>query len=314
VKTLRFLSWSVVFALTTLTISSYAFAQDEEKGPPLPFITIEGQGGGAITPMAYLVNPATEGEIFGKPSVAFDMIGLGEKNLNTFMITENLFGRVELGFAADDLSLGSLPGAIERNTTVDIGRSDVWLYNFSVRGLLVKENANENQWIPAITLGAIFKTNEGIRSINQRLGGALESIGYGRENGADFTLTATKTLPTAFLGKPLILTGGLRESQAADVGFLGFSNTYHASFEGSVAILPFDKWLFAYEFRQKSSPYDTITLNNETIIGGENNWHAFDAAYIVSKHTTVVAGYGVFGNLANADANSNWWLQLKYEF
>lgn len=264
--------------------------------------------------MAYLVNPAPEGEIFGKPSVAFDIIGLGEKNLNTFMITENFLGRVEFGFAADDLSLGSLPGAIQRNTTVDIGRSDVWLYNFSVRGLLVKENNNDNHWIPAVTLGAIFKTNEGIRSINQKLGGALETIGYGRENGTDFTLTATKTLPTAFLGKPLILTGGLRESQAADIGFLGFSNTYHASFEGSVAVLPFDKWLFAYEFRQKSSPYDTITLNNETIIGTENNWNAFDAAYIVSNHTTVVAGYGVFGNLANADANSNWWLQLKYEF
>jgi hypothetical protein len=110
------------------------------------------------------------------------------------------------------------------------------------------------------------------------------------------------------------LTGGLRESQGAELGFLGFSNTYHTSFEGSVAILPFKKWLFAYEFRQKASPYDTITINNETIIGGENNWNALDAAYIFSKHTTLVAGYGIFGNLANADANSNWWLQLKYEF
>jgi hypothetical protein len=314
VKALRFLYWSVAFALTTLTVSPYAFADDEEKGPPLPFITIEGQGGGAITPMAYLVNPAAEGDIFGKPSVAFDFIGLGEKNLHTFMLTENLFGRIEFGFAADDLNLGSLPGAIERNTHVDIGRSDVSLYNFSLRGLLVKENANDNELIPAVTLGAIFKTNEGIRSINKDLGGALESIGYGRENGADFTLTATKKLPTAFFGKPLIVTAGFRESQAANVGFLGFSNTYKPSFEGSIAILPLDKWLFAYEFRQKASPYDTITLNDEVIIGGENNWHAFDAAYIISKHTTLVAGYGIFGNLANADANSNWWLQLKYEF
>jgi len=61
--------------------------------------------------MAYLVNPAPEGDIFGKPSVAFDMIGLGGKNLDAFLLTENLFGRVEFGFAADDLSLGSLPGA-----------------------------------------------------------------------------------------------------------------------------------------------------------------------------------------------------------
>jgi hypothetical protein len=315
---LRVLVSSVVATVATLCFVTTMFAQEaqavqEEKGPPLPFITIEGQGGGAITPMAYLVNPAAEGEIFGKPSVAFDMIGLGGKNLNTFMLTENLFGRLEFGFAADDLSLGTLPGAIERNTGVDIGRSDVWLYNFGLRGLLVKENAGENDWVPAVTVGAIFKTNEGISNINSSLGGVLNTIGYARENGTDFTLTATKTLPKAFFGKPLIATTGLRESQGANLGFLGFSDKYQTSFEGSIAILPFDKWLFAYEFRQKASPYGTITLNDEPIIGDENNWHAFDAAYIINKHTTLVAGAGIFGTLANADANNSWWLQLKYE-
>jgi hypothetical protein len=283
----------------------------DEKGPPLPFITIEGQGGGAITPMAYLVNPAPQGEIFGKPSVAFDMIGLNSKSLNTFMLTENLFGRVEFGFAADDFNLGTLPGDIHAATQTEIGRSDVWLYNFSVRGLLVKENAGENEWVPAVTIGAILKTNDGIRQINQSLNGALETIGYARENGTDFTLTATKTLPKAFFGKPLIVTAGLRESQAANLGFLGFSDTYKASFEGSVAILPFDRWLFAYEFRQKSSPY---SLGLAPVVGDEDNWHAFDAAFIINKHTTLVAGAGIFGTLANTEANSAWFMQLKYEF
>ena len=318
-KTLRVQFWCVVAAVAALAFSfspvrrrgcesAAAFAGEpagdsargpatpppaDEKGPPLPFITIEGQGGGAITPMAYLVNPASAGEFWGKPSVAFDMIGLDGKNLDTFLLSENLFGRIDFGFAADDLSLGTLPGAIERNTGVDIGTSDVWLYNFSVRGLLIKENSGggccENDWMPAVTIGAIFKTNDGIRDINSRLGGALEQIGYARENGTDFTLTATKTLPTAFFGKPLIVTAGLRESEAADLGFLGFSDTYHASFEGSVAILPFDRWLFAYEFRQKSSPYGTITINNESIIGDEDNWHGFDAGFIINKHATFVA-------------------------
>jgi hypothetical protein len=286
----------------------------DEKGPPLPFITIEGQGGGAITPMAYLVNPAPEGKFWGKPSLAFDMIGLNGKNLDTFMVTENILGRLEFGFAADDLGLGTLPGAIQRRTKVDIGRSDVWLYNFSVRGLLIKENACDNDWIPAVTTGVIFKTNDGIRQINEDLGGALSGIGYSRENSEDFTLTLTKTFKDAFFGKPLILTAGLRDSQAAELGFLGFSDTYHASFEGSVAVLPLDRWLFAYEFRQKSSPYGNITIDDETIIGGENNWHAFDAAFIINKRATLVAGAGIFGNLANANANSAWWLQLKYEF
>lgn len=291
-------------------LCSNAIAEDT-KGPPLPFHTIEGVGGGAITPMAYLVNPAAEEKVFGKPAVAASYVGLGSKNLDALTITENLWGRIELGFAADRLGLGTLPGAIQTATDQDIERSDVWLYHFNIRGLVVKENHNDIMWMPAITIGADFKTNEGIRSINQKLGGALETIGYARENGTDFTVTATKTLPTAFFGKPLILTGGVRASQGADLGFLGFSDTYKGTFEGSVAILPFDKWLFAYEFRQKSNPY---SLGLSPLIGDEDNWHAFDVAYIMNKHTTLVAGAGIFGNLANTSANNAWWLQLKYEF
>ena len=316
-KTLRVSLLFLAAGTAVILFGSYAFAQDEEEGPPLPFITIEGQGGGSITPMAYLVNPAPDCEFFGKPSVAFDVIGLQGKSLNTFMITENLGGRVELGFSADDFGLGSFPGQLQTATGVDVGRSELWLYNFSIRGLLVKENAGDNNWVPAITVGAIVKHNEGIRDIYQKLlagtNGAVDltDIGYGRENGVDFTLTATKTLPTAFFGKPLILTGGLRESQAANLGFLGFADNYTASFEGSVAVLPFDKWLFAYEFRQKSSPYSTDLA---PLVGDEDNWHAFDAAYILNKHTTLVAGAGIFGTLANTEVNSAWFAQLKYEF
>jgi hypothetical protein len=322
---------SVVAAIAAISFGPYAFAEDtsdkqppppaDEKGPPLPFITIEGAGGGAFTPMAYLVNPAGECDVWGKPSVAFDYIGLGRKNLDALLITENWLGRIEFGFGADRLGLGTLPTDINTafNNPGLINNSDVWLYNFSTRVLAVKENANEVKWLPAVTFGADLKYNGDIASINDKLGGALTTIGYARDYGVDFTLTATKTLGKAFFGRPLIVTAGLRESEAADLGFLGFSDNYVASFEGSVAILPFDKLLLAYEFRQKTSPYGTIgpggTINAPTeLIGGENNWNGFDIAYIASKHTTLVAGFGIFGNLANANANDAWWLQLKYEF
>jgi hypothetical protein len=321
-------------AAAALSFGSPAFAAEaadpqssppaDEKGPPLPFITIEGQGGGAITPMAYLVNPAGECDVWGKPSVAYDYIGLGRKNLDTLMITENLLGRIEFGFAADRLGLGTLPYDINRTVATDpqdlpVNNSDVWLYNFSVRGLVVKENAGDNQWLPAITLGTDLKYNADINNINQELGHTLSQIGYAHDTGVDFTLTATKTLGKAFFGKPLILTAGLRESEGAELGFLGFSDKYAASFEGSIAILPFDKLLLAYEFRQKTSPYGTIGPGGtidvpNLLIGEENNWHGFDIAYIVSKHATLVGGFGIFGNLANTTANDAWWLQLKYEF
>ena len=66
----------------------------------------------------------------------------------------------------------------------------------------------------------------------------------------------------------------------------------------------------AYEFRQKADPYGQIP----GLIGGEDNWHAFDAALILNNNSTLVAGYGIFGTLANANADGTWWLQLKHEF
>jgi hypothetical protein len=334
-----------MIAIALLALSSVALANEyleyandtsaapaavPEKGPPLPFITIEGAGGGAITPMAYLVNPAGECDVWGKPSVAFDYIGLGRKNLDTLLVTENLLGRVEFGFAADRLGLGTLPYDINRTfgtaavppatgAVLPIDNSDVWLYNFSARYLAIKENANDNKWVPAVTFGAVYKYNGDIAEINKKLGGALTTIGYASDGGVDLTLTATKTLPHGFFCKPLIVTAGLRESEAADLGFLGFSNHYTASFEGSIAALPFDKWLVAYEFRQHSSPYGNIgpggtIATPTTLIGVENNWNGFDLAYIISNHATLVGGLGLFGNLANEKADNAWWLQLKYEF
>ncbi len=117
------------------------------------------------------------------------------------------------------------------------------------------------------------------------------------------------------MDRPVIFTAGLRLSEAADLGFLGFGDTYRATFEGNVAWLPWDKVLVAYEFRQNADPYGKIANGvGGYLIGEENNWNAFDLALIVNKHSTLVAGWALLGNLANAEANNTWFLQYKYEF
>jgi hypothetical protein len=279
------------------------------EAPPLPFHTIEGYGGGAITPMAYLVNPGPKDAIFGAPAAAFSYVNLGHKNLEAFTFTETLFQRIELGYGLDRLGLGTLPHDIKEATTVDINRDQVYLHNFNLRGLLLEENSFDTQILPAVTAGAHFKVNEGIADINHILGGALESIGYEKSNGVDYTLTASKLIPNVF-SRPLIVSAGLRNSEAAQLGFLGFGDDRTTTFEGNVAYLPTDWLLVAYEFRQKANPYDKIP----GLVDEEDNWHAVDVSWIANAHTTVVAGWGAFGNLANAEANGAWWMQVKYEF
>lgn len=271
--------------------------------------------------MAYLVNAGDECTFFGKPAGAMSFVGLGSKNLDALTVTETLFGRVELGYGADRLGLGTLPSAIQTATGINIGHSDEWLHTWSIRGLLIKENDPVLKDllggldVPAFTVGVHFKYNDSIADISNKLvpalgAGGLSTIGYNSAFGTDFTFTATKTFGTGFFGKPLITTAGTRLSEAADLGFLGFGSKYNLTFEGNVAILPWDHVLIAYEFREKTDPYSEIP----GLIGTENNWQAIDVSLILNSHSTFVAGWGHFGNLANAEADSAWYVQMKYEF
>jgi hypothetical protein len=282
-----------------------------QKAPPLPFHTIEGYGGGAITPMAYLVNPGSEGTIFGLPSAAYSQVFMphGRKDLEAWTFTETLFKRLELGYGFDRLGLGTLPQDISDATDVSIGTHHVLLHNFNVRALLLEEGSFKLP-LPALTFGTHFKYNDGIQSIDHKLGGALKDIGLEKSNGVDFTLTSTKTFMLPVIGRPLIATAGIRGSSAAQIGFLGYGDTWRPSFEGNVAFLPTDWLLIAYELRQKKSPYAKIP----GLIGAEDSWNAIDASWIINKHMTLVGGWGAFGNVANERENGTWWVQLKYEF
>ena len=63
-----------------------------KAGPPLPLHTIEGNSGVCLTGTAYLANPAEEGNVLGLPSVSTTAIFLGEKDLQSFAVTQNLWG------------------------------------------------------------------------------------------------------------------------------------------------------------------------------------------------------------------------------
>ncbi|MBP7053040.1 MAG: pyridoxal-phosphate dependent enzyme [Phycisphaerae bacterium] len=91
---------------------SGAREKPETEAPPLPFHTVGGYGGRAVTPMAYLVNPSAEGSVWGKPAVAFSSVVLGHKSLQARTITETLFGRLELACGVDRPGLGTMPDSM----------------------------------------------------------------------------------------------------------------------------------------------------------------------------------------------------------
>ncbi len=285
-----------------------AAAKAPAKAAPIPFLSIEGYSGGAITPMAYLCNPGAPGTTVSMPSVAYTFVSLGSKQLQTVAITQVFFNRLELGYAYNHLDLGTQHADIAK-AGLDMGQGQVDLHHFNARFNILPENSFDLP-LPALTAGVHFKYNDGIKGINRSLGGALSGLGYEKTNGVDYTLTASKMLPKLAYGRPVILTGGLRFSKASQIGYYGFGDECKLTFEGSVAYLPLDNIVLAYEFRGKNNPYDEL----DGLQGEEDNWHAFSASWIASDRLTVTGLYGNFGNIANADADCVLGIQLKYEF
>jgi hypothetical protein len=273
--------------------------------PPLPLFNIEGQGGTLLVPMAYLINCESPGTTIGMPTAGYTFVRAGTKTIQEVHIAQTFFRRIEIGYTMGTVDLGDLPRDVRR-AGADIGFQHVVLHNFNLRGIVIEEG----KYNPAVTAGATFKYNPNVQTIDRRLGSGVTALGFARSNSTDFTLTATKTVIEPLFKRPLMLTGGIRFSEAAQLGYLGFGDTYRMTGEGSVVYLITD-WLgVAYEYRQKKNPYDTLGR----LLGKEGAWQAIDFAFIVNPHITFAVGWLCAGNVANGRVDNGWGFQLKYEF
>lgn len=280
-----------------------------EKGDPLPLHNIEGNAGVLTTLSAYILNPPRNGEPVGRPAIGTGFISLNNgRYLLPTTVTWSPWERVELGYGAEWYTIGSLAGAVKNATGVDLNTKNLWLHNFNARFQFIKENAFNTSWVPALTGGVHYKYNSGYSSINNQLGGALNSLGITDNQGVDFTLYASKLL--TFLPRPVLLNIGGRATRAVETGLLGFQRDYEFLFEGNAAIF-LTKWLIlATEYRMQPNGYSTIP----GVVGRSGNWVTVDLAWIVNKHLTIAGGWGAFGNVANENANGVWGLTAKYEF
>jgi hypothetical protein len=282
-------------------------------GPPLPTHNVEGNSGVFITNVAYLANPPEEGNIFGLPSVSGTFAWIGEKDFESVVVTDNLWGKVELGYALERIGLGDWPDDVRVGTGGAHVDNHVFLHNFNTRLMVIEEGGFDWKWTPAVTLGAHFKWNEGVSDINRQLGGTCDLLGADHDSGVEFTAVATKTI-TDWLPRPIILSAGLRNGDGIHTGLLGFAGERRTTFEGSVIYFLTDKLLIASEYRQKSDLCDQCTAGGKHLVKAENDWWDICLGYVINDHWTIAGGYADFGNVLNHRENNVWAIQLKYEF
>ena len=278
--------------------------------PPPAMHTIDGIGGGLLTPTAYLVNPGPADEVLAPPAVSLRFWRFGSKDIETLAISETLFGRIELSYAVSRFGLGSFRDAVRKTTGRDIVRNDAYLHTFGLRGLLLQENAFDLDFMPAITAGVQFKYNDSIQTIDRRSGRLLHSAGLDKSNGIDWTLTTSKTIRDPFFHKPLSLSAGLRVSKAAQIGLLGFGNDCKVSLETNIRYQPTDWLIVGYELRDKVGPYAT----GPNTLESEGPWQAITASFVLDERLILTTAWTMMGNVANGPADCGWNIGLQYNF
>jgi hypothetical protein len=250
--------------------------------------------------------------MFGLPSVSGTFAAIGEKDFESFVVTENILGRIELGYALQRIGLGDWPHDVRAATGMHV-QNHAFVHNFNTRLMVIQEGGLDCSWMPAVTISSHFKWNEDRSDIDSQLNGTCDLIGADHSFGTEFTAVASKTI-TGLLPKPLILSAGLRNGDGIHTGLLGFAGERRTTFEGSAIYFLTDNLLIASEYRQKSDLADQCSAAGTDLVKAENDWWDVCLACIVNDHLTIAGGYADFGNVLNHRENCVWALQVKYEF
>lgn len=165
----------------------------------------EGQTGALVTPFAYTSPSKATG--VGHPQISFHYLNTGEVIGNDFQIsgTIGLFKIVEVGYTRALSSEGS-----------DTTFSPLFTGGFNIfhgKVNLVPENAGKNNFIPAISVGFVARTQV------QRVYGATTTPKTSQNNG-DIYLVGTKTI-TQVKGLPIVLNAGVKGTNAIIMGIAG---------------------------------------------------------------------------------------------
>ena len=197
----------------------------------------EGQTGAFVTPFAYTSPSPARG--FGLPAVSFHYLDGGDVLGGFYEVsgTVGFLKRFEAGYTRASNSDGSVAGL-----------SPLFNGGFNIfhgKANLLLENAGKRNYIPAISVGFVARTNV------RRVGGVLSSKDTHNE---DFYLVATKTI-TYFKILPIVANFGFKATNASVLGIAGNAPNWQGRLFGALGFVvpgPFkSKVVFGSEVLQE---------------------------------------------------------------
>jgi len=196
-----------------------------------PFLNLEGVGGVAFNPLAYLADSDSEDShlkagktyIIGKPRFGAWYVSLDKVKVDwtTIGVADTFFKRLEVSYGYETI-------AQDNQTTK---RKN----NLGAKLLLLPENAFNTKFLPAVSVGSIFKHTS-------NAGAGVDAT------GADYYLVATKLITQ--LPRPVLLSGGVLSTKGRVTGVFGFDKDRAETLFGNIdVVLPWN-FIAGFEYKQ----------------------------------------------------------------
>ncbi|MCB2183339.1 MAG: DUF3034 family protein [Desulfobulbaceae bacterium] len=187
-------------------------------GPP--FTNVEGVGGVALNPLAFVANSIScEGgglsgsDYVSKPNIGawhIDLADSADIQWDTYGANMSFFERIELGYGHESINVE--------------GMDDIDKDNLSAKLMLVKEGDFGVSFMPAVSVGAIYKYTDA---------DAMTGLD---ESDMDYYVVASKHFMD--LPMPVVLNAGILSSKGVVRGVLGFGDDRDEAFFGNIEVLP----------------------------------------------------------------------------
>ena len=253
--------------------------------------SIEGAGGGGLTPWALITGYGTRDAIGA--NAHYTDVRLPSFTLQSGGVAIGLYDRLELSFTRQWFDTGHV-GA-------HLGLGEGYMFRQNIAGAKLRLFGNtvydQDNWLPQVALGLQYKANDR----NQ----VLASIGARSSEGVDVYLSATKL----FLAQSLLLNTTLRATRANQFGLLGFGGDRNADYtlqvEGSATYLLNRNLALGAEYRTKP---DNLRFAHEG-----NAWDLF-GVWFANKNVSVTLAYTNLGRIARASAQNGAYLSLQGGF
>jgi len=261
-------------AAMLLGVGFLVLAQLVPSHAGLPLNNLEGVGGIAFNPLAYTAGtncpnqggPCALENIFSKPQIGAWYIHLGDAgkvlgapgglDWGSFGVAETFFKRLEVSYGDELMDLRHVK-TIDKNSV-------------GMKLLLVRENECGLCYVPAISVGAIYKDTTGYNIVP---GAGIDSTGW------DYYVVATKLITQ--LPLPVLLSAGMISSNSIATGALGYDTGRDQNWFGNFDIIPVKNLAIGAEYKQG-------TLLDH--INNADYWNVH-VAWFVDKQLTLVAAY-----------------------